>query len=162
MAGVRMSEGVEWSLHSCWLLAVLGHDRSVTARRLAEFHGVPEAYLTKILKSLVDAGILTSSLGPRGGFRLARDPGEITVLEVVDAVEGPGPAFRCTEIRQRGPAALSSEACRRPCGIAVAMLQAEDAWRRALAARTVADLVASAATHSRSRATRWARATLPQ
>lgn len=153
---MRMSEGVEWSLHCCWLLAVVDRKRAITASRLASFHGVPEAYLTKILKSLVDSEILSSTVGPRGGFRLAREPSATTVLAVVDAIEGTGHHFRCEEIRQRGPVPLSPTACRRQCGIAAVMNEAERQWRRSLAGVTIADLVTNAATQSRARAVRWA------
>lgn len=55
-------------------------------------------------------------------------------------------AFRCTEIRQRGPAGLDPSCYPKACGIARAMWAAEDAWRRELAARTVADLLTGLAT----------------
>jgi DNA-binding IscR family transcriptional regulator len=58
------------------------------------------------------------------------------------AVEGPEPAFRCGEIRQRGPGALEPEAYQKPCGIKVAMLKAEQAWRQALRAERLADVIA--------------------
>lgn len=48
---------------------------------------VPPRYLSKILNDLVEAGLITSRRGPSGGFLLARDPGTISVLEVVNAVD---------------------------------------------------------------------------
>ena len=57
------------------------------------------------------------------------------------AVDGDDTAFRCSEIRQRGPITSPPEAFRRPCGIARAMWRAEDAWRAELRATTVADLL---------------------
>jgi DNA-binding IscR family transcriptional regulator len=77
-----------------------------------------------------------------GGYRLARPPAQITVLEVVQAVDGDDTAFQCREIRRRGPAATDAPgAYRRPCGIARAMWRAEDAWRAELAATTIGDLI---------------------
>jgi Rrf2 family protein len=159
---MRLSDGVEWSLHSLWLLGVIGGDRAVPAQRLAEFYGLPDAYLAKILKLLVKAGLLTSTSGPRGGFRLARAPDAITALDVVNAIEGRQTMFRCTEIRQRGPEPLGPTACRTPCGIAQVMLHAERAWRDQLAATTVADLIAHAPAASTARAKRWQRRGLEQ
>src|SRR5262245_57137097 len=115
---MSLSEGVEWSLHCAWLLAHVPAGEALSSRRMAEYYGLPPAYLSKLLKSLVRAGILDATTGPRGGFRLARPPGDVTVRDVMEAVEGPGPLFRCTEIRQRGPVAVSTADCRRPCGIA--------------------------------------------
>ena len=154
---MRLSDGVEWSLHCLWLLGVLGEDRALPAGRFAEFYGLPPGYLSKILKTLVNAGLLTSSTGPRGGFRLARAPEAITVLDVVRAVEGPQPMFQCTEIRQRGPEPLSPRACRTPCGIAGVMHRAEAAWQAELRATTIADVVTHTRGDSTARAHRWAR-----
>ena len=62
------------------------------------------------------------------------------MLDVVLAIEGSEPAFRCTEIRQNGPLPASAKACRRPCGVARAMYAAEDAYRASLRAVSIADL----------------------
>lgn len=110
------------------------------AKALAEFHGVSESYLLKHLQALAGAGILLALPGPRGGYRLARSAQEITVLDVVIAIEGPEPAFRCTEIRQRGPCAGPASRYRAPCAINRTMLRAEAAWRDALAGETIAGL----------------------
>jgi Rrf2 family protein len=79
--------------------------------------------------------------GPRGGYRLSRPPAEITVLEVVEAIDGDEPAFRCTEIRRRGPSAVAAREYRTPCGIHSTFTRADDAWRAELAATTIAELV---------------------
>jgi Rrf2 family protein len=140
---MRMSDGVEWALHCCTVLAALPEGQALPASRLAEFHEVPPAYLAKHLQALTAAGITTSLPGPRGGYRLARPPADISVLDVVLAVEGDDTAFRCSEIRQRGPAASAptSSAYRRPCGIARTMWRAEDAWRAELKATSIGDIV---------------------
>ena len=59
---------------------------------------------------------------------------------MVEAIEGTEPAFRCDEIRQRGPTALRASTYTVRCGIHSVMLEAELAWKQALRARTVADL----------------------
>ena len=136
-----MSDGVEWAIHCCTVLATLPEEQALPAARLAEFHEVPPAYLAKHLQALAGAGITRSVPGPRGGYRLARPPADITLLDVVLAVEGDDPAFRCSEIRQRGPAVGPASAYRRPCGIAQAMWRAEDAGRQELAGTSIGDLV---------------------
>ncbi len=127
-------------MHCAWLLALLPDGTALTASRLAEFYDLPESYLAKLLKALVLAGLLGSSTGPRGGFRLARPPDVITVLDIADAVD---------------PAASPAAACRRPCGIAAVMHEAERAWRSSLGATTVADLAGNASIGSLSRAKEW-------
>ncbi|WP_199847338.1 RrF2 family transcriptional regulator [Streptomyces sp. IGB124] len=138
-----MSEGVEWALHSCVNLAWSGPDRAVSAARLAAWHDLPAAYLNKQLQALARAGILTSSPGPRGGFRLARPLASISLMDVVAAVEGPEEAFRCTEIRRRGPGAgdpAAEGADAADCAVVHAMTRAELAWRRALAAQNLDEI----------------------
>lgn len=141
-----MSEGVEWAIHCCTVLAFLQDEQALPAARLAEFHGLPAPYLAKHLQALVRAGVCESVPGPRGGFRLARGPDEITLLDVTLAVDGDDAAFRCSEIRQRGPAAQDDPSCyRRSCSIARVMWQAEGAWREELRSVTVADIGAGLA-----------------
>ena len=147
-----MGDGVEWGLHCCTLLALLPDETALPAARLAEFHGVPAAYLAKHLQALSRAGIVEAVAGPRGGYRLARPPADVTLLDVVEAVEGRAPAFRCTEIRQRGPASLPAREYRVACSITRAMHRAEDAWRTELRSQTIADLVRSLATSVNPRA----------
>jgi Rrf2 family protein len=128
-------------LHSVALLAQAPPGMAVSRRVLAEHYGLPEPYLAKPLKALVRAGILTASSGPNGGFRLARRADDITVLDIVEAVEGTSPPFICQEIRQQGTAALPPAECRSPCAMATMMDRAHEAWRASLRGVTVADLV---------------------
>ncbi len=154
-----MNEGVEWAVHCCLNLSWL-EPRRVTAAKLAAFHDLPTAYLNKQLQALVRAGIVSSTSGPKGGFQLARPLHGITLMDVLVAIEGPERAFRCTEIRQAGPAGGMGtiSALRRPCAVAAAMYKAETVWRGALAAVTVADLQHTVETrnpHTRERVRRW-------
>ena len=133
-----MSGGVEWALHCCVVLT--SGEEPVPAARLAELHDVSPSYLAKQLQALSRAGLIRSLQGNAGGYVLTRSPALITVLDIVEAVDGPGPAFVCTEIRQRGPLAAQPQACTAPCAITRAMVGAETAWRDALRSVTVADL----------------------
>ena len=114
------------------------------AAKLAEFHEVPPAYLAKHLQALSAAGIVESIRGPKGGYRLARRAEEISVLDIVLAVDGADPAFVCTEIRQCGPGACEPSAYKGACGIARVMWAAEDSWRQSLRGHTIADLLGMA------------------
>lgn len=152
---MRMSQGVEWALHSAWILAVAPGGEPLSGQRLAEFYDLPAAYLAKILQSLVRDGVLAATSGPRGGYRLARPAEEITVLDVVDAVEGRGPLFPCAEIRCRGPVPVGEAGCRVPCGIARVLGNAEATWRAELGATSLADLTRAGGIGARRRLTGW-------
>jgi Rrf2 family protein len=129
---------VEWAAHCTALLAALPPDAVMPAAKLAEFHDLPAAYLSKTLQLLAGAGVVSAVPGRRGGYRLARPAEQITLLDIVDAVDGDTPAFRCTEIRRRGPSAVPVRFYTPRCGIAAAMWDAEQAFRGALAAVTIA------------------------
>lgn len=135
-----MSEAVEWVIHCAVLLAALPPGAALPGKVLAEYHGVSESYLLKNLKLLVAAGLLESIPGPKGGYRLGRPAGEITLLDLVNAIEGPEPRFQCADIRERVPFPCSAENFRLPCAIHSAMLEAELVYREALQKQTVAAL----------------------
>ena len=139
---MKLSDGVEQAIHSVTMLAGLSSEGVVSAAALAEFHGVSASYLLKHLQALSGAGIVQTLPGPRGGYRLARAPAQITLLDIVLAVEGSGPAFRCKEIRRRGPNPASTRVLSKPCSINAAMLRAERAYRDELRRITIADILA--------------------
>jgi Rrf2 family protein len=140
---VKLPESTEWVLHATASLAQLSPGGTASAAQLAEHYDVPAAYLAKQLQALVRAGVLAAVTGPRGGFRLARPAGQITLLQVIEAVDGTSSFYVCNEIRQRGRGASPPEQCRQTCGIAARMAEAQAAWRQSLAAVTIADIVSS-------------------
>ena len=142
---MKLGDGVEQAIHSVAMLSGLSEGGVLSAAALAEFHGVSTSYLLKHLQALSGAGILHTVPGPKGGYRLARQAKKITLLDIVLAVEGPAPAFRCNEIRQRGPNPAPDRFFAKPCNISAAMLKAERVYRAELAKTTIADLGAELA-----------------
>lgn len=139
---MKLGDGVEAAIHCTTTLAGLRPDAVISGADLATGYGLSASYLLKHLKALTQAGILASVPGPKGGYRIGRPADQITLLDIVLAVEGPEPAFRCAEIRRRGPGAPPPDAYPNPCGINAAMLRAERAYRAALGEVRVADLLA--------------------
>jgi Rrf2 family protein len=135
---MKMSAAVEWALHCCVALADVA--APVPVAKLAHLHDVSSTYLAKQMQTMARGGLVRSVQGKAGGYVLTRAPEDITVLDVVLAIEGPAPAFECTEIRQRGPLATPPEDCARACPVARAMLAGEAAWRAALKAISIRDL----------------------
>ncbi len=139
---MKLGDGVEQGIHCVAVLSGLSEGGVLSAAALAEFHGVSTSYLLKHLQALSGAGILETVPGPRGGYRLAKKPEDISLLDIVLAVEGPAPAFRCSEIRQRGPNPLPQRYFTKPCQVSAAMMRAERAYRAELAATSIADILA--------------------
>jgi Rrf2 family protein len=67
----------------------------VEAQAIAQSQSIPMRYLLKIMPSLIKAGIVRSQRGVGGGYALAKEPGEITLLDVIEAIEGPFYLNRC-------------------------------------------------------------------
>ena len=139
---MQLRNQVEWALHCCAVLCDLPPERYLATKVLAEFHGVPKEYLSKALQGLSQAGLVISTLGPSGGYRLAKAPTEITFLDIVEAVEGRSSTFTCTNIRDNNPCAANAapDCNRKPCAVARIMWEADQAWRKTLSAVTLADL----------------------
>ncbi len=139
---MKLGDGVEQGIHCTAVLAGLSEGGVLSAAALAEYHGVSTSYLLKHLQALSGSGILETVPGPKGGYRLAKKPEDISLLDIVLAVEGPAPAFRCSEIRQRGPNPLPQRYFTKPCQITAAMLRAERAYRTELANTSIAEILA--------------------
>lgn len=134
---------VEYGLHCLLHLAGPAAAAQSSSRDLAEFQGVPAAYVAKLFTQLEKAGIVESAEGLRGGFRLARPAAEISVYDVVRALEGDKPLFQCREVRRN--CVLYSDdppdwATRGVCGIHALMIEAERKMQDVLRGRTLADL----------------------
>ncbi len=85
---LAISEAASLGLHAA--VALAGSDgRLMTTRQLAERREASEAHLAKVLQRLSRAGVVASTRGPGGGFRLARPADQISLLDVYEAIEGP-------------------------------------------------------------------------
>ena len=87
--GMRVSAKADYALRAVIELAVVGGESPVKGERIAQAQEIPLKFLENILGDLRHAGIVRSQRGVEGGYWLARPAEEITVAEVVRAVEGP-------------------------------------------------------------------------
>lgn len=131
---------VEWALHCCAILAGLPEGRYLSTKALAELHGLPKEYLSKALQSLSQAGLVHSTLGPSGGYRLAKAPSQLTILDIVEAVEGKAQTFVCANIRANNPCRPKGYCDAKPCAVARVMWNADEAWRQSLRSVRLSDL----------------------
>ena len=86
---VKLSEMVSIALHGMVFLTAVEARERISIKDIAQATGASEAHLSKTMQRLVKAGLVTSLRGPKGGFVLAREPGEISLLEIYEAIEGP-------------------------------------------------------------------------
>lgn len=109
------------------------HGERRKAREIAERMSIPRKYLSRILAKLVGARILRATAGPAGGYELTRPPAQLTLLEVIEAVEGQ------TQIRD---CLLRNSPCniRQVCSLHDVWVDAEEAMLQKLRATTFADI----------------------
>jgi len=113
-----------------------------TAEELAEVADTSTDFMHKIMRSLKEAGIVGARRGPTGGFSLAREPGQISLLEVVHAVQGPFQVNRCV---------IGMEICPRSgaCPLRPTWLRIQRELELGLGGRTLAQIAANVRTGAR-------------
>jgi Rrf2 family protein len=85
---MKLTLSATYALHALIYLASQKPEGRIASKKIAKKRGMSDRFLLKVLKPLVEADILRSQRGPRGGYALKRDPSEISVLEIVEAVDG--------------------------------------------------------------------------
>jgi len=91
---LRMSNAVSLALHAMVYLA-RNLERFVPVREIAQAYSVSGNHLAKVYQCLERSGLIRGSRGPCGGFKLAKPPSEITLLDIHTAVEGPIEPNKC-------------------------------------------------------------------
>ena len=86
---MKLTLASRYALHALVHMASQKKNDPIASQVIAQARGIDPRFLLKVLKPLVSAQILISAKGPNGGYRLARPPGEVTMLEVIEAVDGP-------------------------------------------------------------------------
>jgi Rrf2 family protein len=86
---MKLTRASSYALHAVAYMASQKTEKPVASHHIAAARGIPERFLLKVLKPLVSARVLMSIKGPNGGYRLARQPNEISMLEILEAVDGP-------------------------------------------------------------------------
>jgi Rrf2 family protein len=86
---MRISSKSEYGVRALFELAHRYGQPPVQSSDIASYQNIPEAYLNQLLITLRKAGLVRSVRGPQGGHQLSRPPAQITLAEIVDALEGP-------------------------------------------------------------------------
>src|SRR5215470_19058698 len=93
---LRLSKKADYALIAMKHLAVRGDRASSSAREIAELYDIPIELMAKVLQRLVRRGLLASHHGTRGGYQLARLPTQISIADVIQAIEGPVSVTVCS------------------------------------------------------------------
>lgn len=97
---LQISRKVDYALRAMIHLATLPEGVREPQQEVAARNDIPRDFLAKILKKLVDQGLVSAHRGPRGGVALARPASEISFLDVIEAVDGPVVLNLCLDASQ--------------------------------------------------------------
>jgi Rrf2 family protein len=92
---MKLSRRTDYALRAMTYLAVRRANGPCTIAEVSRVEKTPREFTAKVLKDLCRMGFVRSTLGPRGGYRLARPPEMITVLEIMEALDGPVAINKC-------------------------------------------------------------------
>lgn len=126
---MKYSKATDYALHTMLFLAAATPQKPMGVQQLAERHKVSPTYLSKILTKLVKAGMIESTPGANGGYRLKRDWENLSFLDIIHAIEGTASLFDCSF--EHGP----------DCPIQKVVLSAEEKMEEQLRNQKISELV---------------------
>jgi len=130
---MQFTRAEEYGIHGVIYLAEQDRNRVTPLSEISEVQDIPEKFLAKIFQSLSKAGIVRSHRGVRGGFTLAKDPAELSVKMILEAIQGPYHLMKCIADRST---------CNKEgfCALRELMLMAETRLVSVFEQHTLADL----------------------
>lgn len=126
---MKYSQATNYALHTMLYFVALPLGKIVGVQQLAEVQALSPTYLSKILTKLVKAGLIESTPGTHGGYKLTKNKEDLSFLDVIHAIEGTASLFHCG-------AGLQHDACL----IQHVMLDAEQRLEAYLEQRKLAEL----------------------
>ncbi len=93
---MQITKQADYALRAVMYLAKMGNGDKAATRDIAENQQIPPSFLAKIISQLSIAGLILTSRGARGGVMLARPASEVSILDVVEAIDGPMLLNECT------------------------------------------------------------------
>jgi len=139
---MQFSVSIEYAIHGLIYLARTGGEKAVLLADIASAVKVPKEYLRKIFQMLTRARLVAGRRGAGGGYRLALPADELTLRQVVEAVEGSLPLYGCLHMRRHCELALS-------CPVQKAFDEARQKMAETLQGTTIADLTREIAENRR-------------
>ncbi len=129
---LQLTKRTDYAIRACLHLAVEGHC-PIPGRQIAEQMAIPDSFLPQVMADLSRAGIVGATSGKHGGYCLRRDPATLSLLDVVEAVEGTD--------RRRAPVPTDSSCDGDPgCALHPVWAEAQAAFVDILAGASIAEL----------------------
>ncbi|GAF65130.1 putative transcriptional regulator [Bacillus sp. TS-2] len=135
---MKYSKATNYALHTMVHLALVPGGKAVGVDYLAQEQKVSPTYLSKILTKLVKAGLIESTPGVNGGYRLIKQVEDISFLDVIQAIEGTTTLFSCSSLDHE-PLPFH-----KGCYIQKVMLESEGKMKSELKNRKISEVVEAA------------------
>jgi Rrf2 family iron-sulfur cluster assembly transcriptional regulator len=100
---LKLARGTDYGIRGILYLATQPYEQVTLLHDIAKNQEVPETYLAKIFQDLIKAGLVRSHRGAKGGFCLARPASEISLRQVIEALQGPISLNRCLDVHDSCP-----------------------------------------------------------
>ena len=139
---MQFSVSIEYAIHGLIYLARAGGEKPVLLADIASSIKVPKEYMRKIFQMMTRGGLIVGRRGAGGGYRLARPAEELTLRQVVEAVEGSLPVYGCLHMRRHCELGLT-------CPVQKAFGAARQKMAEELQGTTIADLTREIAENRR-------------
>ena len=134
--GLRLTRAADYAVRAMMHIGSLPEDSVALKDDIADAQHIPPSFMAKILRQLVKTGLLRSARGVNGGFALARDPGKISLLDIVEGIEGPIHLNDCTPD-------LDNCALSHDCPVSTVWLEVQNQMTALLRATTLEALLAA-------------------
>ena len=109
---MQITRQADYAVRAVLYLTRLGNEQRAATSQVAQEQRIPPSFLAKIISQLSIAGLLHTSRGARGGVTLAREPKDISLLEVIEAIDGPIQLNEC--VGEDGVCSFESDCPLRP------------------------------------------------
>jgi Rrf2 family protein len=138
---LELTKRADYAIRAVLALGEAGPDARLSVRRIATDRAIPTHFLRQVMADLVAAGLVDGQQGRAGGYRLARPAESVSLLEVIEAVEGDSRRREC--VLRGGPCRLSGV-----CDVHVVFAAAQDEVLRQLGSASIASVVGTPARDS--------------
>jgi Rrf2 family protein len=132
---MQITRQADYAVRAIYYLSTLEFGNRASTSHIAKEQNIPPSFLAKIISQLSVAGLLHTSRGARGGVSLARDPAEITMLDVIESIDGPILLNECVD---------DAHGCKfdKECPMRMMWIELQDDLVSRLGGSTFADFVA--------------------
>lgn len=133
---IALTKRADYAIRATLALSAVPDGAALSVRNIATAHHIPASFLALVMRDLAGAGLVRAVAGRNGGYRLSRPPGEVSLLEVIEAIEGDSRRQGC--VLRNAPCGQTDV-----CAVHAIFFAAQGGVLATLASATLADALAA-------------------